>query len=580
MDDIASIITPTGIAAVAAIRISGPNSHKIIQKISNLKEQDLIPGTFKLAWIIDYKAGENAENGLMQASQKGTAHERTSSRLRRTNDRSVLNVHEDHEDDENAEIEVREQCQKVDQALVLCFKAPKSFTGEDVIEIQCHGGTWLSKKILSLVLENGARLAQAGEFTERAILNKKIDLSQAEGILDLIHSRGELSSTNALKLYSGNLGKRIQELRVELLGILAELIACIDFPDEVSEYSREVFSQRLYEIIDEVQEILKSEKSGLILREGFKVALAGAPNAGKSSLLNAMLENDRAIVTDVAGTTRDVIEESINLNGLTVVFLDTAGIRESEDKVEQIGIGLSKKVIQEADLVLWLEDLSSETAFAVHGNESTEILLNLKPEKLLRIGTKLDLVEAGENAETGVREQCYDGRVAERTSSRLRRTNDRSVRVISSDAENASHVNGSYSSKQKYKLDLSSLHEDHEDNENAEIGVPLHAHDILISTSKDINIKELKELIFSKANPELKKVHDINAVSINTRQADLLRQCINELKKAINAAQDNLAHDFWTIDLKAAIARLGEITGDDLNEEILDTMFSQFCIGK
>jgi tRNA modification GTPase len=399
----------------------------------------------------------------------------------------------------------------VDQALVLCFKSPKSFTGEDVIEIQCHGGTWLSKKILSLVLENGARLAQAGEFTERAILNKKIDLSQAEGILDLIHSRGELSSTNALKLYSGNLGKRIQELRVELLGILAELIACIDFPDEVPEYSREVFSQRLYEIIDEVQEILKSEKSGLILREGFKVALAGAPNAGKSSLLNAMLESDRAIVTDVAGTTRDVIEESINLNGLTVVFLDTAGIRKSEDKVEQIGIGLSKKVIQEADLVLWLEDLSSENAFAVQGDESAEILLNLKPEKLLRIGTKLDLVEAGENAEIGVREQCYD---------------------------------------------------------------------ILISTSKDINIKKLKELIFSKANPELKKVHDINAVSINTRQADLLRQCINELKKAINAAQDNLAHDFWTIDLKAAIARLGEITGDDLNEEILDTMFSQFCIGK
>ncbi|MFM7457150.1 MAG: tRNA uridine-5-carboxymethylaminomethyl(34) synthesis GTPase MnmE [bacterium] len=561
MDDIASIITPTGIAAVAAIRISGPNSHKIIQKISNLKEKDLIPGTFKLAWINDRSAlgvhedhedNENAEIGVREQSS-GTAHERTSSRLRRTNDRSALGVHEDHEDNENAEIGVREQCKKVDQALVLCFKAPKSFTGEDVIEIQCHGGTWLSKKILSLVLENGARLAQAGEFTERAILNKKLDLSQAEGILDLIHSRGELSSANALKLYSGNLGKRIQELRVELLGILAELIACIDFPDEVSEYSREIFSQKLYKIIDEVQEILKSEKSGLILREGFKVALAGAPNAGKSSLLNAMLESDRAIVTDVAGTTRDIIEESINLNGLTVVFLDTAGIRESEDKVEQIGIGLSKKVIQEADLVLWLEDLSSETASAAQSDESAEILLNLKPEKLLRIGTKLDLVEAGENAEIGVREQCYDGRVAERTSSRLRRTNDRSTLGV---------------------------HEDHEAGENAEIGVPLHAHDILISTSRNINIKKLKELIFSKANPELKKVHDINSVGINTRQADLLRQCINELKKAINAAQDNLAHDFWTIDLKAAIARLGEITGDDLNEEILDTMFSQFCIGK
>jgi|688.fasta_scaffold00907_8 tRNA modification GTPase len=489
MDDIASIITPTGIAAVAAIRISGPNSHKIIQKISNLKEQDLIPGTFKLAWIVDYKAGENAE------------------------------------DNENAEIGVREQCKKVDQALVLCFKAPKSFTGEDVIEIQCHGGTWLSKKILNLVLENGARLAQAGEFTERAILNKKMDLSQAEGILDLIHSRGELSSVNALKLYSGNLGKRIQELRMELLGILAELIACIDFPDEVIEYPREVFRQGLYEIINEVQEILKSEKSGLILREGFKVALAGAPNAGKSSLLNAMLESDRAIVTDVAGTTRDVIEESINLNGLTVVFLDTAGIRESEDKVEQIGIGLSKKVIQEADLVLWLEDLSSEMAndqyFAGNAKKGDyeqsleEILLKLESEKFLRVGTKLDLV------------------------------GDEGYSTSSFKADNL-----------------------------------MRRYDILISTSKNMNIEKLKELIFSKANPELKKIHDTNAVSINTRQADLLRQCINELKKAINAAQDNLAHDFWTIDLKAAIARLGEITGDDLNEEILDNMFSQFCIGK
>ena len=518
MDDIASIITPTGIAAVAAIRISGPNSHKIIQQISNLKEQDLIPGTFKLAWIIDW----NDRSVISSDAESATLVSHASKRKYKLR---LLKVHEDHEDDENAEIGVREQCKKVDQALVLCFKAPKSFTGEDVIEIQCHGGTWLSKKILNLVLENGARLAQAGEFTERAILNKKMDLSQAEGILDLIHSRGELSSVNALKLYSGNLGKRIQELRMELLGILAELIACIDFPDEVIEYPREVFRQGLYEIINEVQEILKSEKSGLILREGFKVALAGAPNAGKSSLLNAMLESDRAIVTDVAGTTRDVIEESINLNGLTVVFLDTAGIRESEDKVEQIGIGLSKKVIQEADLVLWLEDLSLEMAndqyFAGNAKNGDyeqspeEILLKLESEKFLRVGTKLDLV----------RDEGY-----------------------STSSFKADNLMGRY--------------------------------DILISTSKNMNIEKLKELIFSKANPELKKIHDTNAVSINTRQADLLRQCINELKKAINAAQDNLAHDFWTLDLKAAIARLGEITGDDLNEEILDNMFSQFCIGK
>lgn len=445
-----------GMAAMAAIRISGPNSHKIIQKISNLRENDLVANTFKLAWI--------------------------------------------QEDD-----------LKIDQALVLCFKAPRSFTGEDVIEIQCHGGTWLSKRVLDLILENGARLALPGEFTERAILNKKIDLSQAEGILDLIHSRGELSSTNALKLYSGKLGKHIQELRNKLLGILAELIACIDFPDEVTEYPQDIFTKQLTEIITEIQELLKSEKSGLILREGFKVALAGVPNAGKSSLLNSLLDSDRAIVTEIEGTTRDIIEESINLNGLTIVFLDTAGIRESQDTVEKIGIELSKKALKEADLVLWLEDINKNRILHTSSSVFQQILNDLildgiNPEKILRVGTKLDL-------------------------------------ALNSEL-----------------------------NENE--------YDLCISTSKKINLDQLKELILKAANPELKKIHDANAVSINTRQADLLRQCVSELEKAIKAAKDALSHDFWTIDLKAAISRLGEITGDDLNEEILDSMFSQFCIGK
>ena len=458
MDDIASIITPAGVAAIAALRISGPNSHKIITKITNLKEKDLVAGTFKLSWIKDAET-------------------------------------------------------YIDQALILCFKAPKSFTGEDVIEIHCHGGTWLSKKILGLVLDNGARLAKAGEFTERAILNKKIDLSQAEGILDLIHSRGELSSQNAVKLYSGKLGKKVSEIREELISILAELIACIDFPDEVAEYEAELFSSRIEAIIQLIKDILASEKSGLILREGFKIALAGAPNAGKSSLLNAILGTERAIVTEIAGTTRDIIEESFNINGLSVVFLDTAGIRSSSDRVEQMGIELSKKALLDADLILWLEDTSTSS----ENTSSAELI-------------KQTLEEIGKNADANF-------------SKRLVKIGTKTDLLKSNLAANSSY-------------------------------------ELCISVKDEHSLNELKKLIFLKANPELKDIKDHNKVSINTRQADALRQAVNELEKAIITSKSGLAHDFWTIDLKSAISKLGEITGDDLNEEVLDNMFSKFCIGK
>lgn len=457
METIAAIVTSPGIAAVSIIRISGSNSHKIVKHISNITDDELIPGNFRLKWII-----EKTKN-----SEK-----------------------------------------KIDQALILNFKAPKSFTGEDVIEIQCHGGSWLSKKILELSLENGARLALPGEFTERALLNKKIDLSQAEGILDLINSRTELSGLNAVNLYRGFLGQKIKTMRDALLKILAELIACIDFPDEINEYPVKKFTEKLSFTILDIEDILKSEKSGQILREGFKVALAGKPNAGKSSLLNTLLKNDRAIVTDIAGTTRDIIEESMNLNGIPVVLSDTAGIRDSEDRVEQIGIELSKKAIRDADLILWLEDISQLKDYGNFRKEIDELKQSFPDKDFLIIGTKVDLL------------------------------------VTSSENLNSNNFN------------------------------------LLISNETQMNIEELKKYIFDKASPELKSVTDSYKVSINSRQADLLRKCKESIIKALETADSGLAHDFWTIDLKAGIARLGEITGDDLTEEILDNMFNQFCIGK
>jgi tRNA modification GTPase len=446
MNTIASIATALGEAAISVIRISGEDSWAMVAAISQIQDDEFKAGTFKLAWIYE---GEH----------------------------------------------------KIDQVLLLFFKAPQSFTGEDVVEIHSHGGIWITERILELVLNQGARLAKPGEFTERAFLNHKMDLSQAEAILDLIQARTELAGTNAVRLYQGFLGTKIHSIRSRLLDLLGALTAGIDFPDEVGDYDKNNFDNIVKEILAEIDVLLAGEKEGHILRYGYKVALIGNPNVGKSSLLNALLKKDRAIVTDMAGTTRDVIEESYSIQGVPIVLLDTAGIRDTEDAVEQIGVAKAKEVIDEADLVLLLQDLSTETS-----SLAFEKILSHKNHTI--VGTKLDLVNS--------------------SSMTLRKISNESLKV-----------------------------------------------DIKISTLKNTNIEELKSLIVSKV------IHSsAESLKINHRQADLLRKSRNALNKALQASREGLAQDFWTIDLKAAVSALGEITGDVITEELLDNIFSRFCIGK
>jgi len=378
---------------------------------------------------------------------------------------------------------------KIDQAIILPFKAPNSYTGEDLIEIQMHGGQWITEYVLELILAQGARLARPGEFTQQAVLNHKIDLSQAEAILDIIQANSSISAQNAIKLYQGDLGNSIKLMRNELLNILGEVTASIDFPDEVGNYDPSQFQRRLQKIIIEIDNLLAGEKEGHILRNGYKVAIVGKPNAGKSTLLNTLLKKERAIVTNIAGTTRDIIEESYSLRGLPVVLLDTAGIRHSDDLVEQIGIQRSFSALAEADLVMNLVDLSSEP-------ENNNY--NLNNVNILTVGTKLDLAN-------------QEG----------------------------------------------------------------FSTDINISAQNNINIEELKNMLFEKIS-SLSKTKDL--IKINHRQADLLRKAKSSLEDSLSAT--GLSEDFWTIDLRTAIHCLGEITGETLTEEILDNIFSRFCIGK
>lgn len=276
---------------------------------------------------------------------------------------------------------------KIDEVIILPFKAPNSYTGEDVIEIQCHGGINVVKNILELTIKNGARMAQRGEFTKRAFLNKRIDLSQAEAVDDIIHSKTSEFARQSAKNLSGMLADKIREIKKEIFEVASKIVAGIDFPEDVAEPEYSYLNENFEKSINEIDKILAYAKSSDIMRQGLKVAIVGRPNVGKSSLFNALLNLNRAIVTEFAGTTRDIISETIDI-GIPVTLIDTAGIREDRniDKVEEIGIEYSKQSLKDADLVLFLYDSS------VGYNENDKLIYeNIKNKKYLIIANKNDI---------------------------------------------------------------------------------------------------------------------------------------------------------------------------------------------
>ena len=330
-DTISAIATPIGNGGVSIIRLSGPDAFKIIDKM--FSSQNLTAGKIYHGWVM--------ENGA-----------------------------------------------KLDEAIVLPFKAPNSYTGEDVIEIQCHGGIHITNKILDLTIQNGARYAEKGEYTKRAFLNGKMDLSQAEAVLDLIHAQTEKFAVSSAKNLFGKLSIEIGNIRQEIMDLLSRIIAAVDFPEDVAEPDYSFIEETIEKIIEKINYILSFSKSSNIYRQGIKIVLAGRPNVGKSSLFNALLNLERAIVTDIAGTTRDAIQETLDIDGIAATIIDTAGIRDDEDinKVEAIGIDYSKKFVQEADIVLFLYDLNEGFS-----SDDEEIFKTVQDKTFLKIGTKCDL---------------------------------------------------------------------------------------------------------------------------------------------------------------------------------------------
>lgn len=391
----------------------------------------------------------------------------------------------------------------IDEVLTVYMKAPHTYTREDVVEIYTHGGVVAVKKVLETLLKNGADLAEPGEFTKRAFLNGRIDLTQAEAVRDIIDSNTSLNYKNSLNQLGGSLYKEVEAISDGLMEVMASSIAEIDFPDDENDVlSDDEKIERLSPLLSRIDKLIENSKRAKIIKNGIKTLILGRPNVGKSSLLNALLKENRAIVTDIPGTTRDTIEEVLDLDGIPINLIDTAGIRNTEDEVEKIGVDIAKNHIEDADLILLVFDSSSEVS-----DEDMELLDLVKDKEKIIILNKTDL------------EKKFDTKKI----------------------ENMDYIEMS----------------------------------IIENEGIDILFGRIKSLYFDD-----KISSDDNIYVSNIRQIEHLRRAGEYLESAISAFRMNIPLDLVEVDLNFALEELGNITGKTTNEDILDRIFSEFCIGK
>lgn len=394
----------------------------------------------------------------------------------------------------------------IDEVLVMIMRGPKSFTGEDTVEINCHGGVYVVKRVLETVIKYGARPAEPGEFTKRAFLNGKMDLSQAEAVIDVIHSKNEYALKSSVTQLKGAVKKKIKEIREEILYHTAFIETALDDPEHISvDGYGEKLKGTVDKLLGELKELLKTSDNGRIMKEGIQTVIVGKPNAGKSSLLNVLVGEDRAIVTDIAGTTRDVLEESIQLNGISLNIMDTAGIRSTDDVVEKIGVDKAKSYANEADLIIYVVDASREL-----DENDFEIIKMIQDKEAVILLNKSDLTT-----------------------------------VVTKD------MIQSYIEK------------------------PM----IEISAKEGKGIKELEETVKSLFfHGEISFNDEVYITNIRHKTA--IQNAYDSLKKVKESIENNMPEDFYSIDLLDAYESLGSITGETIGEDLVNEIFSKFCMGK
>ena len=394
----------------------------------------------------------------------------------------------------------------LDQVLVIVMKNPHSYTGEDTVEIDCHGGMLILKKVLDLVLKNGARTAEPGEFTKRAFLNGRIDLSQAEAVMDLINSKNDFALNSSIEQLKGGVSDAIKDIRKDIIYHIAFIESALDDPEHISldGYDEEI-TEMLNENINKISKLVNSFDNGRIMKEGIKTVILGKPNAGKSSLLNLMLGEDRAIVTDIEGTTRDTLEENINFNGLSLKIIDTAGIRDTEDLVERIGVNKAKEIAKEGDLIIYVVDGSREL-----DDNDREIIKLINDKQAIILVNKSDM-------DTVI------------NIDELKKDSNRDVILFS--AKNGEGM--------------------------------------------DQLEEEIRNMFYSG-----KVTYNDQVYITNARHKEALENALESLKQVKNSVDAGMPEDFYSIDLMDAYTDLGVIIGESVEDDLVNEIFSKFCMGK
>lgn len=394
----------------------------------------------------------------------------------------------------------------LDQVLVIVMKNPHSYTGEDTVEIDCHGGMLILKKVLDLVLKNGARTAEPGEFTKRAFLNGRIDLSQAEAVMDLINSKNDFALNSSIEQLKGGVSDAIKDIRKDIIYHIAYIESALDDPEHISldGYDEEI-TEMLNENINKISKLVNSFDNGRIMKEGIKTVILGKPNAGKSSLLNLMLGEDRAIVTDIEGTTRDTLEENINFNGLSLKIIDTAGIRDTEDLVERIGVNKAKEIAKKGDLIIYVVDGSREL-----DDNDREIIKLINDKQAIILVNKSDM-------DTVI------------NIDELKKDSNRDVILFS--AKNGEGM--------------------------------------------DQLEEEIRNMFYSG-----KVTYNDQVYITNARHKEALENALESLKQVKNSVDAGMPEDFYSIDLMDAYTDLGLIIGESVEDDLVNEIFSKFCMGK
>ena len=451
-DTICAISTSSGIGAISIVRVSGEESINIVNQIFKGKDLNKVE-----SHTINY--GHIVENG-----------------------------------------------KTIDEVLVSIMKAPKTFTMEDIVEINTHGGIAPTNKVLELLLEKGCRLAEPGEFTKRAFLNGRIDLLEAEAVMDMIDSKTDTQRQMAMNQINGKTSDLINQLRDDMVQIISNINVNIDYPeyDDVEIMTNEILIPKIEKLKIKIEEILKESQNGKIIKEGINTSIIGKPNVGKSSLLNTLLEEDKAIVTDIAGTTRDIVEGQIKINGIVLNMIDTAGIRETTDKIEAIGVEKSKKIMESSDLVLLMLNNNEKIS-----RDTKELIEMAKRKKYLLLINKIDL--------------------------------EKRINI------------------EELNIDSDKI--------------------IELSVINNKGIEELKNKIIEMFNINELEVKDPTYLS-NTRSISILKKCLESIIDVEQGIKNNMPIDMVELDIKNIWEQLGTINGTTYEEELLDEMFSRFCLGK